>query len=150
MASYRTIALKDFTDIRDEAVANEAGIKPGHVIQLLSTGKVQLNDAANGRAPAMIAVEDSMQGKETSEAYASGALVQYGVFRSGDVVALRLKDGETAVVGSVLFPATGGEVEVVDSADGTDVCFAIALEAVDMSDSSGADPSVNMIKAMIG
>lgn len=141
MAYSRTIALKDFTDIREEALANEANIKPGHILEMLSTGKVQLNDRANGRVVARVAVEDSMQGVEVGTAYTSGALVQYGIFRAGDVVKLRLKDGETAVVGSVLIAATGGEVEVADSADGTDFIFAEALEAVDMSGSAGADPS---------
>ncbi|OQX08805.1 MAG: hypothetical protein BWK76_23115, partial [Desulfobulbaceae bacterium A2] len=64
------------TGIRYEALAN-AALTPGHLLYLLSTGKVAVHATAAGNAEKMFAVEDDLQGNDIDDAYSSGDLVQY-------------------------------------------------------------------------
>jgi len=139
-----TTLLKDFTGVRDEAVA--AGtISPGHLIELTSAGKVQVHSTASGNvAPVMVALEDSMQGNDVDDNYSANGLVQYAVLRPGDRVQMRVKDGQNIAIGDKLESAGDGTVQkhVVDS---TGIYYyksiiGVAMAAVDMSGSAGVDP----------
>ena len=140
-----TITLKGH-GIRNEAIAN-AAITPGHLVELMSTGKVRVHATAGGAGvERAFAIEDDLQGNDIADAYATGAIVQYNIFRPGDEVYALLANGETAVIGSKLESAGDGTLRVVDAdtSAGTIAIqsqVAVALEAVDMSDSSAADPS---------
>ena len=149
--AIKTIVIKG-TGIRAEALANEA-ITPGKMVELLSTGKVQLNDTTGMGVEKAFAVEDDLQGNAIDDDYASGGLVQYEMFNAGDEVFAFLADGEAAVIGSRLVPTTGGELAVATGDSSAVVSeaapIAIAKQALDMSDSSAADPSSNRIKVRI-
>lgn len=137
--------LKDFSGIREEFVA-AAAISPGHLVEVTSAGKVQKHSTASGNvAPVMVALEDSMQGNDVADAYALNDVVQCAVLRPGDRVQMILKDGQNVAIGDKLESAGDGTVQkhVVDS---TGVYYyksiiGIAMAAVDMSGSAGADPS---------
>lgn len=138
----RTIRLKGY-GVQGEAVAN-AALKPGHLIELMSTGKVQKHANAGYDAVPMFAIEDNLQGKGIDDEYAASSIVQYVVLKSGDEVLGWLKNGETIVKGDMLVSDGAGQFQkhIVESAATTEQnVVAMALEAVDMSDSSGADPS---------
>lgn len=143
-----TIKVKKYSDVIEELVANEI-LYPGHLVEQISTGKVQKHATAGGTALAAFALEDELQGKTIHEAYAAADQVQVWIPTRGDMVYARLANGETAVIGSKLESAGGGELRVhvpvaADSNDAITVvpqCIVgIATEAVDMSGSSGADP----------
>lgn len=140
--SKNTIILVG-TPIEKYLVAN-AAITPGHLIERMSTNKVRVHATANGIAQKMFALEDDLQGKDVSDAYAAAAQVRCGIFRNGEEVSARLANGENVIIGDKLVSNGNGELKkyVHDSAalDDTNNIVAFALEAVDMSDSSAADP----------
>ena len=138
-----TVVLKG-TGVRFEALAN-AGITPGHMVEVISTGKIQVHATAGGSAEKAFAIEDDLQGNDIADAYAAGDIVQYNVMAPGDVVYGLLANGETAAIGAKLESAGDGTLRVVDAdASVADVIpgsiVGVAMTAVDMSDSSAADP----------
>lgn len=134
MAVFRTILLKgDLAYRHDEALAN-AALSPGHLVELMSTGKVKKNTIVAGTIPVAVAKEDAMIGKTINDAYAADDLVPYHIARSGDVLHLRLPAGASAVVkGDGLEPVSGGTVQKFASG----VRRFIAEEAVDNSGGPG-------------
>jgi hypothetical protein len=142
--SYATIAILGSPVVK-ERTAN-AAITPGHLIELMSTNYVRVHATAGGTAQKMFALEDENQGNEISDAYTAANVCRYGVFSPGQEVYAILADGETAVIGSKLESNGDGTLRVVDTdASAGDIgvqsIVGIALEAVDMSGSSGEDPS---------
>ena len=116
-----------------EALAREI-IKPGHLIELISTGKLQKHEGHGSVAEKMFAIEDELQGNGTTDAYAVDALVQYGIWRSGDVVNARMAVSQTIVIGDKLISAGGGQLKEIasDSSAGSETSqypIAVALEA---------------------
>ena len=140
--AYNTIILKgDGTQV--EALAGGA-ITPGHLLSRATAGTLVVHPNAGQNAEPLFAYEDELQGKPISTAYASGARVLARLMRLGDQVYALLANGETAVIGSFLESAGDGTLQVVPTDSAGEVKYpasvvAVALEAVDMSDSSGAD-----------
>ena len=134
-----TITIKG-QGVRNERIAN-ATIKPGALVELMSTGKVRAHATAGGNAQKAFAVEDDLQGKGIGDNYAADSRVQYNIFAPGDQVYAWLANAQNVAVGVFLESAGGGELR----AFGTGVPVAVAVEAVDMSDSDGADPSGRII-----
>jgi len=137
------IQLEPRDYLRDEALAS-AQVLPGMLVERDSNGKFKPHATAGGVAERLVAVEDVLQGNGITDAYASGALVQANYQRRGNQVYMRLANGETAVIGSKLVSNGDGYLKVA-TADSSAVVveedvLAVAIEAVDMSDSSGADP----------
>jgi len=140
----QTIKLKKYNDIINEYAAGTA-ITPGMLISLASDGDVDPNSSAGGVCEKMFALEDELQGKTISDAYAIGDPVQCWNATSGEEVLALLADGEDVAIGEVLVSDGTGKLKAA-TADSSAVVveefpIAIALEAVDMSGSSGADPS---------
>jgi hypothetical protein len=155
---YNTIKITKYVDVIIERVAN-AAITPGMLIELMSTNKVKAHATAGGNiAPIMIALENELEGEDIDTNYAAADQVQCWVARPGDVAYLILSDGQNASIGSYLESAGNGYVNVhtVDSMSGEysrPIC-AMALEALDLSGSSGEESSGVLgynkrIKAMI-
>lgn len=146
-----TIKIKKYSDVIEEYEAN-AAITPGHLIEVMSTGKVRKHATASGNCLPMFALEDELQGKGIDEDYAAADQVQCWIPGRGDMVYALLKDGQSVVIGDFLESAGDGTVQkhVVDSTG--DYLFPIigmAMEAVDMSDSSTVDPSGRVIMRII-
>lgn len=144
-----TIKLKKYTDVIEEFVAN-AAITPGHLVEVMSTGKVRVHATAGGNVLPMFALEDELQGKGIDDAYAANAPVQVWIPNRGDIVNCLLKDGQNVAIGDFLESAGDGTVQkhtadVTDSDDATTVLgnqiIGVAVTAVNMSGSSAADPS---------
>ena len=145
-----TVKLKKYLDVINEYVAN-AAITPGHLIELMSTGKVRVHATAGGDVLPMFALEDELQGKGITDAYAALDPVQCWVAVRGEEVYALLANGEIAVIGSFLVSNGDGTLKVYtadtvssDEPAYTDYANPIvgqALDAVDMSGSSGVDPS---------
>ena len=140
-----TIKLKKYVNIINEYKA-AAAITPGHLIELTSSETVQVHSIAGGKAAKIFALEDEPWGKGIDDAYVATYPVQCWMPVPGEEVLAILKNGEHAYIGSFLESAGDGtlQVHVPDSGSVTNVGLQIvgqAIEEVDMTDSSGADPT---------
>jgi hypothetical protein len=124
----------------EEAIA-AAAITPGHLIKLDSAAKVLVHATAGGYAEKAFALEDALQGYTIATAYALNDRVTYILAKAGDVVYAWLAGNETAVIGSLLTSNADGTLKV---AGGTDVVIAVALEAVDATDSNDVDERITV------
>jgi len=146
MSTAHTVKLKKYEDINIEKEAN-AALTPGHLLQLMSTGKVRKHPTAGGNAvPKMFALEDELQGKEIDEDYAAGDRVQIWICQPGEVVNALLKDGENIAIGDILESAGDGTLQksLPDYSTALLTIYhnqivGIANEARDLTGSSGAD-----------
>lgn len=146
-----TITLKG-DPARLERVA-AAAITPGFLIEFTSADKLQAHSTAGGSAITMFALEDENQGNEITDAYAADDQCLAAIFGPGDEVYALLANGESAAIGNMLESNGDGYLRVVDADTsvgtiGVQSIVGVALEAVDMSGSSGADPS-GRIKVVI-
>jgi len=146
----KTIVLKGH-GIRNEALAN-AAITPGHLVELMTTGKIRVHATAGGNAAALFAVEDDLQGKTIDDAYAANAIAQYDALYPGCEVQARIANGQNVAIGNFLESAGDGTLQVhtadVDANNSsanftvnTNQIVAVAMEACNMSGSSAVDPS---------
>lgn len=140
-----TIVLKNYLNVFEEFTA-AAAITPGHLIELIAAGTVQVHATADGIAIPMFAIENNLEGKGIDDAYIAADKVQVWIPQRGDIVNALLANGETAVIGSKLTSAGDGTLKVYDVAASGAVIEApvlivgIARNAVDMSGSSALDP----------
>jgi len=149
-----TITLKG-DPVRGEALAS-GSVTPGFLLEMTSAtaDTVVAHNSAGQNAEKMFALEDELQGNKITTAYATTKLVQYGIFKSGDEVYALLANGQSATKGGFLESDGAGSLNT-HSADSAGIVeyplaiVAVALETVDLSDSSGADPSTYRIKVRI-
>lgn len=151
--AYNTVKVKKYSDIIEEMVAN-AAITPGMLIEEMSTGKVRAHANAGQTALSMFALEDELQGGGIDDAYAANDQVQCWIAGRGDNVYALLADGETAVIGSFLESNGDGYLKVyaADSAGAVEYpnsIVGIALEALDLSSSSGAESTYRLLIRVI-
>lgn len=124
-------------------------ISPGHILELTSANKFKVHSTEDGNMVPFVAREDVLQGNGISDDYDDADQVVAFIPRPGDVFYARLLDGETTAIGSELDSAGDGTLKVRDTSGAVrDVPVKlIALEVVDMSGSSGADPD-GFVKVM--
>ena len=131
-----TIRLKNYLNIFEEMEAS-ADIYPGMLLEVQTTGKVRAHNTADNPVGPAIALEDELQGKGIDEKYVDGDKVQVWYPQVGDQAYMILKDGQDIAIGAVLQSNGDGTLKAAGTGTG---CFQ-ALEAVDLSDSSGAEDS---------
>jgi len=139
MGNAKTIVLKGL-GMRKERMAAGA-ITPGHLVEITSADKVQVHSTGGGLAQRAFAVENDLVGGTIATAYALGSMVQYNVFVAGEEVNALIADGEDIAIGDKLVSAGDGTLKELSSESTDQSAIAIAVEACDMSGSSGADPS---------
>jgi len=125
----------------EEAVA-AAAINPGNIVEKTSAGKVQKHSTEGGYAQVAVAVEDALQGKTVSDAYASGARVTYHILQRGTRFMALLKAGENVSIGDALVSDGAGRlIKSSNVSSGTTVeqIIAWAEEAEDLSASGSSD-----------
>lgn len=146
-----TIKLKKYVDIINEYTA-AAAIMPGMLIELITAGTVRAHATAAGNVAKMFALEDELQGNGIDTAYAAADRVQCWNPVPGEEVFAILSDGETVVKGDFLSSNGDGYLRkhVAETESwrndesgahavtvSPNAIVAIALEAVDLSASSG-------------
>ena len=150
MSTKRTIKVKNYLNIFEEFEA-AAAITPGMLVKQTSATEVAVHSTEDGNAIPMFAIEDELQGKEKTEAYAHEDRVQVWIPQRGDIVNAIAEDGEDIAVGDFVTSAGNGKVkkyvavEFGDSPSDAGVVNPLsiigqAVEAKDMSGSSGVDP----------
>lgn len=118
-----------------EALAGEANIKPGMLLELTSAGAVVSHNSVSDQKGALrIAREAEYTGASIDDTYDSGDVVPYYVAKPGDVFYALLQAGEDVAIGAKLQSAADGTLEAQTSTNPT---VAIALEAVDNNPGTG-------------
>lgn len=150
MAKKYTIKLKKYSDNIEELIAN-AAITPGMLVEEMSTGKVRAHASAGGNQLPMFALEDELQGKGVDEDYDAADPVQCWIPYRGDVVNALLADGESVTKGTTFLVSNGDGMlkayvaESDSSAEASTIysqqIVGVALQTIDLSDSSGAESS---------
>lgn len=107
---------------------------PGMNIKRASDGKFDPGAPAVEGSVSRIVMEDSLQGKTIDDAYAVGDVVRYGIPKKGERVLLKVLDGETVVIGSLMVANSAGKFIVETSET---VAQFEADEAVSPSGSDG-------------
>jgi len=100
----------------EEAYAGEAGIYPGMLLELNSSGKVLKQNTEGAPAEIAIAEEDALQGNTVDTVYTDGEIVSYMLPVKGAEVNVRLATGQTITVGEGLIADADGCVESADNA----------------------------------
>ena len=127
-----------------------AAFYPGHLVELISTDKVQKHSTAGGSVMIpMFAIEDENQGNGIDTVYATDGRAVCWIPQRGDWVLAILNDDSAAItIGMALESAGNGNLtkhvsDAIDSATGATIydkqIVAIAMEALDLSGSSGAE-----------
>ena len=140
----QTIKLKLYQNIINEYIAAGA-ITPGMLITVGALGTVSVHASAGGVCEKMFALENELEGQTIDDAYAALDPVQTAIVNAGSEVLAWLADGEDVAIGEVLVSNGDGKLKAA-TADSSAVVIeefpiAVAKEAIDMSGSSGADPS---------
>jgi hypothetical protein len=140
-----TIFVKHYNEpIMEEKVA--AGtITPGMLIELTTADKVQAHSTVEGDAEVWFATEDEYQGNDIDDNYVADDKVQTWFPQRGEWVYALLADGENVSIGDRLTSNGDGYLRKYASSSGTweypDAVVAVAVEALDLSNSSGAEPT---------
>jgi hypothetical protein len=150
--AYKTIKLKNYSNIFIEGEAN-AAVKPGMLVELMSTGKFRAHSGAGKDALPQFVLEDVMQGKTTGDAFVAGDMIQIWIPGRGDEVAALVADEQNIAIGDFLISNGAGYLtkyspESWESNDAqqansiyTNSIVAQALEALDLTSLSAAGSS---------
>jgi hypothetical protein len=139
--AFNKIILKNYSDVFVEYVAGST-IIPGQLLLLDSDGTVKAHDDdAPANCMPLFAIEDALQGREIDDVFAAGDPVRCWVPYRGDVVYAILEDGAKVVIGDFLESNGAGYLQKFTSGK----VVGIALEAVDLSGSSGEETSVGVL-----
>ena len=142
--AYHTIKIKKYSDVIEELTSTAVALTPGMLLEVITGGYVRKHAASEGDiTPPMFALEDELQGRGIDDDYAASSKIQVWIPGRGDRVYALLQNGQSVVAGDRL--ASGGDGTLIKyvSVNGSvksNQIVAIAMEAVDMSGSAGADP----------
>lgn len=124
--------------LQKEALAGEANIKPGMLLELTTAGKVvSHNSVSVTKGPLRIAREAEYVGGSIDDVYDDGDVVPYYIAQPGDEYYALLQAGEDVAIGAALQSAADGTLEAQTSTNPT---VAIAKEAVDNNPGTGGAP----------
>lgn len=147
--AYNSVKIKNYINHQEEYEAN-AAITPGMLIELMSTGKVRAHATEGGNALPMFALENYLEGKSITDAYAAADQVQCWIPVRGDEVYALLEDEQNIAVGDFLESNGAGYLQkstaVEISSQAADIVYPLqivaqALEALDLSGLSAAGSS---------
>lgn len=153
MTQYKTILIKAFPQPLIEAFKADEALSPGHLLEITTTG-VKLHAGDGLKCYALVALEDTTQGKVIGDAYVIATQVQCAWLRTGDIFYGRLYNGESVAKGEYLESKGDGTLKkvVADTSAGTikvgSLKF-IADEACDMSSSAGVDPTGGFLRVRV-
>jgi len=124
---------------RHEEMRAAAAITPGMLLVMDADGKVVPHNSAAGPAEKAFALEDALQGRTIATDYAADELVAVVMASPGDVVYALLSGGEKVNPSSFLNSNGDGTLQA-----GITNAIAVALEAVDASDSNNVNERIRV------
>ncbi len=110
----KTVLNSQATTVVNERLIGEAAL-PGHIVFTNSLSKFMKQASAGVAVQVQVLVEDDLQGKAVSTAYAANEVARAAVLRAGDRFNARLVGSYTGKVGALLAVAAGGRVDAVAS-----------------------------------
>jgi len=122
----------------EEYIAAEAGIYPGMLLKLDSSGYVGIHDDENGRAEALFAEEDALQGNTVSTVYTVANLVSCILPGMGCEIRALIQDEQDISIGDRLVSAGDGTLKALGTLDSEAIdvfVIAVAMEACDLTGS---------------
>lgn len=123
----------------EEANADEAGIYPGMLVKMVSSGGVEIHDLEGGRCEALFAEEDALQGKTVDDVYTIDNPVSLILPGLGCEIRALVQDGQVVEIGDHLISAGDGTlIRLAGSSSGgeNDYVVGVAMEAKDLSGSA--------------
>lgn len=125
----------------EEMKANEAGIYPGMLLKVDSSGEVGMHDDVGGVLgdECLIAEEDAPQGNTVDTVYADDSIVSIIIPNKGSVVRMRLAENEVVSIGEKICSNGDGFVASaadLDSPSELEVVLGVSEEAKDLSSGS--------------
>jgi hypothetical protein len=135
---------QDFT-VTERQYRGSGAILPGHLVEPTTTAnQIRVHSTSGGSMAVLIALEDQGVGGKISTPYATGANVRVGAFCTGKRFYGRIQNGQTVAISAKLESAGDGTFKVLStdlpSYQELNSVRVWAVEACDMSGSSGADP----------
>jgi len=122
-------------DYRYEEHVADAALSPGHLLEINSDNEVLKHNSADTVAECLFAMEDALQGRLVSTAYAAAEVVPCILPAKGSVVNARLYAGTSYTVGAMLESNGDGTL-----ATGTTYPIAVVEDsACDLSGSGAVD-----------
>lgn len=126
---------------QEEAVAGEAGIYPGMLLKMNSSGQVVMHSTEGGVLgdEVLIAAEDALQGNTVDTVYTVSTPVTYLVPNKGSEVRMLIEDGQDIAVGDKIMSAGNGllkETTDLESGETLASVVGVALEANDLTGSN--------------
>ena len=155
--AYKTIKIKKYLDVIEEYEASEA-IKPGMLLELVpAAATIRKHSTAAGDVLPMFALEDELQGKGITDAYAAEDQVQVWVAVRGEQVYAQIEDEQIIAIGDFLESNGDGYLQKhnVDSYASDDdytahhIIVGQALEALDLEDLSACGSSDTPARAFL-
>lgn len=137
-----TILIKGDAWVTHEANAAVA-LTPGEFVVFSSSLEFEL--PAAGDLSKLIVIEDDIQGKEISDDYAADTVARAAFMQPGGVVRAIIADGVNITIGLELEVNNAGHLVALAS----NQPIAVALEAVDSSDSATTAISSRRINVMV-
>jgi len=128
--------------LQEEYVAAAAGIYPGMLVKMDSSGNVAVHADEGGRAELMLAIEDVLQGKTVSTVYTISTIVTCILPCKGGEVNALIEDGQNVAIGDHLISAGNGKFKVasdLESGETYDETLLVAVEACDLTGSATSD-----------
>jgi len=156
--AYRTVKIKKYLDIIEEYEAS-AAISPGMLVEPVgSASTIRAHATEGGNAIPMFALEDELQGKGITDAYAAADQVQVWVAVRGEQVYAQVEDEQSIAIGDPLESNGEGYLQkhtpsTYDSDDAytayTNPIIGFALDALDLSGLSAAGSSDTPARAFL-
>ena len=145
-STYHRIAIRAANEQGDvtrlEALAGEAGIGPGDLLEWSAGTFLRHNGAGAEVVPTLVAIESQTPDDDDEFTidvdYANGDTVYAMIPKPGDRVYMWLASGQTASAHDLLESDGDGALQVEAAVDQTDIVHAIIGRAVAASDASAA------------
>jgi len=155
MPDKNTIRLKNYLNNFFEGTLTAVAVTPGMLVEQTSAGVYQKHSTSGGNAlPPMFPIENVNFGGGVNDNYAASAKAQIWIPQRGDEVYAILADGQNVAINDPLESNGAGllqkhiaDVESFESNEAGAITVlpnnivAVALEAIDISDSSGLESS---------
>ncbi len=155
MAANKTVITQGKPgQVIKEGFTSAGIITPGQLLELTSAGAVQRHSTAGGNQISLFAEENDVIGEDIDDNYASGVRVRCVWVQRGVTVNGLLKEGQSVSIGDLVESDGAGDFQSHSEDSGSVTILgkqiiAVARETLDLSDSSGADPSSRRLKATI-
>jgi hypothetical protein len=132
---------------RIEGAAN-AALKPGHLLERMSTGKLRKHTTYGGQAERIFALENALLGGTIDDAYAADDLVEGILAGVGDVINARVPANAPAITVGSLLISNGDGCLIKPTTNGTHTLYANAAASTAISNGVSTEQDFSLTYAI--